>query len=70
MSFRIDQTKHKSLTESKDREYYFLYQKESDIHQELLAIYFGVVPPDRLWNMHQKLFNDISQRVLLSTNSL
>jgi hypothetical protein len=57
------------LQESKDGEYYFLYQKGPQAHQELLAIYFGIVPPDRLWNMHQKLFNDIGQRVLLSTST-
>lgn len=64
-----DWAEHKVIEESKDHQYYFLYQRGSGFggngstHQELLALYFGIVPPDRLWNMHQKLFQDIGQRI-------
>ncbi|GAN08674.1 hypothetical protein MAM1_0217c08189 [Mucor ambiguus] len=61
LCYRQDPHKSRALQESNDREYYFLYQKTK--HQELLAIYFSIIPSNRLWNMHQKLFNDISQRV-------
>lgn len=61
LCYRQDPQKTRALQESNDREYYFLYQKTK--HQELLAIYFSIIPSNRLWTMHQKLFNDISQRV-------
>lgn len=59
---RHDQFRSRAIEESKDHEFYLLYQKGPN-HQELLAIYFTITPPDRLWIMHQKLFNDIGQRV-------
>lgn len=68
ISFRYDETSTKTIKESSDKQYYFLYQKAP--HQELLAIYFSIVPPDRLWSMHQKLLNDICQRTLSSSTSL
>ncbi|KAF1804336.1 hypothetical protein V8B55DRAFT_1564493 [Mucor lusitanicus] len=61
LCYRQDPHRSRALQESSDHEYYFLYQKTK--HQELLAIYFSIIPSNRLWNMHQKLFNDISQRV-------
>jgi hypothetical protein len=61
LCYRQDSHKSRALQESNDHEYYFLYQKAK--HQELLAIYFSIIPPNRLWSMHQKLFNDIGQRV-------
>jgi hypothetical protein len=64
LSSRCNSNKSKILKESSDGDYYFLYQRGPLVHQELLAIYLGIVPPDRLWNMHQKLFNDIDQRSL------
>ncbi|KAI8067412.1 hypothetical protein BDF21DRAFT_345656 [Thamnidium elegans] len=63
ISCRHNPIKNRVLQESSNREYYFLYQRVSP-HQELLAIYFSIVPVNRLWKMHQKLFQDISQRVL------
>lgn len=69
ISFRHDVMKSRAIKESSDHEYYFLYQKGPHPHQELLAIYFSIVPPDRLWSMHQKLFNDICQRVLSTSSS-
>ncbi|KAI9486794.1 MAG: hypothetical protein EXX96DRAFT_471668 [Benjaminiella poitrasii] len=59
--YRHDSFKIKALEESVDHQYYFVYQKGPN-HQELLAIYFTIIPTDRLWSMHQKLFYDISQR--------
>ncbi|KAI8638267.1 hypothetical protein BD408DRAFT_423260 [Parasitella parasitica] len=61
LCYRQDPHKSQALQESNDHEYYFLYQKIK--HQELLAIYFSIIPPNRLWSMHQKLLNDIGQRV-------
>ncbi|CAO0802292.1 unnamed protein product [Mucor circinelloides] len=61
LCYRQDPHKSRALQESNDHEYYFLYQRTK--HQELLAIYFSIIPSNRLWTMHQKLFNDISQRV-------
>lgn len=63
LSYRYDPIKTRALQQSSNREYYFLYQRVNP-HQELLAIYFSIVPDNRLWKMHQKLLQDISQRVL------
>ncbi|KAG2204302.1 hypothetical protein INT47_009344, partial [Mucor saturninus] len=69
ISFRLDTTRTKAIKESSNSQYYFLYQKGPHPHQELLAIYFSIVPPDRLWSMHQKLLNDICQRTLSTSSS-
>jgi hypothetical protein len=63
LSYRQDPINNRTLQESKDHDYYFLYMKDNQ-QQELFAIYFSIVPRDRLWNMHQKMFHDIGQRVL------
>ncbi|CAO3704098.1 unnamed protein product [Rhizopus stolonifer] len=55
--------KEKCIKESKDREHYLLYERRSR-KQELLSIYFNMIPPDRLWNMHHRLLNDLCQRRL------
>jgi hypothetical protein len=62
LGYRQNSIKNTALQQSKDKDYYFLYMKDNQ-QQELLAIYFSIVPRDRLWNMHQKLFHDIGQRV-------
>ncbi|CEP19876.1 hypothetical protein [Parasitella parasitica] len=61
LCYRQDPQKSRALQESNDHKYYFLYQKTK--HEELLAIYFSIIPPNRLWSMHQKLLDDIGQRV-------
>lgn len=63
LSYRQDPVHNRALQESKDHDYYLLYMKDNQ-QQELLAVYFSIVPKDRLWNMHQKLLTDIGQRVL------
>lgn len=70
ISFRHDTTRTKAIKESSNNQYYFLYQKGPHPHQELLAIYFSIVPPDRLWSMHQKLLNDICQRTISTSSSI
>lgn len=55
--------KEKCIKESKDREHFLLYERRSR-NQELLSIYFNMIPPDRLWNMHHRLLNDLCQRRL------
>ncbi|KAI8381096.1 uncharacterized protein BYT42DRAFT_565226 [Radiomyces spectabilis] len=44
-------------------EFTYLYQRGQH-GEELRALYFGFVPPERMWEMHQRLFQDISQRIL------
>jgi hypothetical protein len=61
LSYRHDFTKNRVLKESSNHQYYFLYQRGSH-NEELFAIYFSIVPTDRLWSMHQKLHHEIGQR--------
>ncbi|KAI7902330.1 uncharacterized protein BX663DRAFT_72429 [Cokeromyces recurvatus] len=64
LSYRDNVLKSRVFKESEDHQYYFLYQKGTQ-HQELLATYFTIMPIDKLWPMHQKLFHDIRQKFIV-----